>query len=255
MSRPKYHQSEIETFLKCGKQWEFRYVQGLRVPPKAALTVGSAVDTAVTRNLIEKVQTGKDMPTEAVLDAFSSDFERRKSETEWGEDDPGEQKDVGVKLVTLHHANLAPKIEPATVQEEFHLQTDAGYDLGGTIDLTEKNGIVADTKTSKSKYEPDAIARAIQPAMYDFAYEALHRKPAEGFRFDVLIKPTARKPAEFQQVQAKVTIEDRTWLFDTINNVHKAIQAGVAMPAPANSWWCSPDWCGYWSRCKGKGRK
>jgi CRISPR/Cas system-associated exonuclease Cas4 (RecB family) len=257
MAGPKreYHQSEIGTYLKCGKQWEFRYVQGIKTPPRAALTVGSSVDAAVTHNLIQKVQSGKDISTEAILDAYSGDFDIRAKDTEWREDDQGKQKDIGAQLVKLHHEQVAPGILPATVQEKFTLETDAGFDLGGTIDLTEKSGIVVDTKTAKTAYDEDAISRALQPALYDFAYESLHGKPAEGFRFDVLVKPTAKKPPSVQRVQAKVTPADREWLFDTIGNVHKAIEAGVAMPAADGSWWCSKDWCGYWSICKGKGRK
>lgn len=254
--RPKYHQSQISMFLKCGIQYEFRYIQGIQTPPKAALTVGSAVDAAVTHNLIEKIKTGQDLPPDAVLDAYSSDFESRSKETAWGDDDPGKQKDMGASLVAIHHKSIAPQIDPATVQESFVIETDAGYDLGGVIDLTEKSGEVADTKTSKGAYDEDAVSRALQPAMYDFAYEALHGKPATGFRYDVLIKPTKTKPPQVQQVRGKVTADDRQWLFSTIESVHNAIQAGIALPAPDGAWWCSRAWCGYAHMCpKFKGRK
>jgi CRISPR/Cas system-associated exonuclease Cas4 (RecB family) len=251
MSRPRYHQSEIQTFLKCGKQWEFRYLLGLKTPPRAALTVGRAVDRAVTANLIEKMKTGTDLSTEAVVDAYSSEFESQKSETEWGTDDAGKQKDMGVQLVKAHHEKIAPAIQPATVQEEFIVETDAGYDIGGTMDLVEKSGVVVDTKTSKSAYDEDAIS-GIQPVLYDWAYEAINGKPAEGFRFDVLIKPTKTLPARTQQVAGKPTQENREFHFEAINQMHKAIQAGVTLPAPEGAWWCSKDWCGFWDRCKGK---
>lgn len=255
-TRRKYHQSEIQTFLKCGKMWEFRYVQGIKTPPKAALTVGGSVDRAVTHNLVEKVRTGTDIPLEAVLETFSTAFERERPDTEWGEDDPGEQKDIGIQLVRLHHENIAPAIEPETVQEEFVIETDAGYDLGGTIDLTEKSGMIADTKTSKGRYTLEDVDRQVQPILYDFAFEAIRKRPAKGFRFDVLVKPTAKKPPEFQQIQTQVTEDDRVYLFDLIDNMHRSVQAGVTNYAPDGAWWCSSKWCGYWNRCpKGKGRK
>lgn len=252
VKRPKYHQSEIHTFLKCGKQWEFRYLLGMKTPPKAALTVGRAVDKAVTNNLLEKVRSGADLPLEAVLDGYSKEFDTEAKETEWGEDDSGKQKDMGVKLVSIHHELIAPKIQPATVQEEFVIETDAGYDLGGTIDLTEKDDTVADTKTSKMAYGIEDLEGAIQPTLYDFAFEAIHKRPAKQFRFDVLIKPTVKNPAKVQQIAAKPTQRDREFLFDAIGQMHKAIQAGVTLPAPEGAWWCSKDWCGYWDKCKGK---
>lgn len=252
MVRPQYNQSELKAYLKCGKMWEFRYLKGIKTPPSAALTLGSSVDTAVTANLSQKIESGLDLRTDDVLDVYSDDFERRKVETEWMEEDPGHQKDVGAQLVRLHHQLVAPTIQPETVQEQFTLETDAGYDLHGTMDLTEQGGFVVDTKTSRTVYAEDAVAKNFQATLYDFAYESLRRKPAKGFRFDVLIKPTAKKGPTLQQVEAKVTAADRSWLFDGIKQVHKAIQAGVALPAPEGSWYCSKKWCGYWDQCKGR---
>lgn len=246
----RWHQSEINMFLTCGKQWEFRYVQGIKTPPKAALTIGSSVDAAVTHNLIEKIKTGADLPEEAVLDAFSTDFDIRAKETEWDKDeDPGEQKDMGARLVKLHHEKAAPTIQPETVQESFVIETDAGYELGGTIDVVEKTGVIVDTKTSKTSYAEDSVSGAIQPALYDFAYEALRGKPASGFRYDVLVKT---KTPKYQPVAGKVSERDRAWFFETVSRVHKAAEAGIALPAPEDSWVCSPKWCGYWSLCKGR---
>jgi hypothetical protein len=250
-ARPRYSQSELKTFLQCGKRWEFRYLKNLKIPPSAALTVGSAVDTAVSRNLAQKIQSGRDLAADEVLGEFSDDFERRRAETEWAEEDPGKQKDLGARLVALHHARAAPRIDPATVQERFLLRTDRGYDLEGVMDLTEKSGVIADTKTSRVPYGPEALEKNLQPALYDFAYEQTRGKPATGFRFDVLVKGGSRKAPELQRIEGRLTPEDRDWLFENADRVHKAITAGVALPASEGSWYCSKKWCGYWEQCKG----
>lgn len=246
---PEYHQSAIQMFLKCQKQYYFRYILGIKTPPTAALTVGSAVDAAITRNLIQKKRTGTDVSLEEVKDVYSTDFDIRAKDTEWGEDDQGQQKDVGLQCLAAHHREIAPTINPETVQENFVIETDAGYNLGGTIDLTDKRPTgeidIADSKTSKSKYDDDPISKAIQPAMYDFAYQAVKGSPASGFRFDVMIKPTKTLPARTQRISGKVTPQDREWLFQTINEMHKSLQAGIALPAPEGAWWCSLRWCGY----------
>lgn len=250
--RPIYHQSEIQVYLKCGKMWEFRYQRGIRIAPSAALTIGSSVDAAVSLNLSQKTVTGRDVKTEEVLEAFSTDFESRAEWTNWGQEDPGRQKDIGVQLLKVHHQIVAPKLRPQTVQESFAVQTSEEFDLGGTIDFTEESGTVVDTKTSRSPYDPSVIRRAIQPALYDYAYEALRGRPSSGFRYDVLVKPTLRNAAQVQQISAKLGKPDREWLFETVRQVHRGINAGVAMPAPEGSWYCSPEWCGYWSMCKGR---
>lgn len=252
-SQPEYHQSELHVFLKCGKMWEFRYVRGIRTPPRAALTVGSAVDSAVSHNLHQKISSGTDLSKEEVLSSFSDDFDRRSPETEWRADEtPGKQKDLGAKLVELHHDELAPAIKPASVQETITVQTDAGFNLGGTVDLIEKDGTIVDTKTSRIAYAEQAPKRALQPALYDFLFEAVRGEASPEFRYDILIKPTVKTPARKQQIRMRLRKSDRNWLFETIGQVHKAIQAGVALPAPEGSWYCSKEWCGYWNRCKGR---
>jgi len=253
LARPKYHQSHLQTFLKCGKQYEFRYIKGLVIPPRAALTVGKTVDRAVNANMISKI-VGKPATLEEVLAVTSDEFDKEITSTVLEEDEqPGELKDQAIQLSQLHFKHVAPTIEPVTVQEEFVIEMEGGYDVGGTMDLTDKDGLIRDTKTAaRQNASGYTVSRAFQPAMYDFAYEAIRGERAKGFVFDVLKKPTKRIAAEYERHDGKVEEDDRNWLFDSIDAVHKAIQAGVALPAPEGSWYCSPKWCGYWNICKGK---
>lgn len=248
---PEYHQSEILLFLKCGLQHYFRYILGIKVPPKAALTVGSSVDAGVNHNFSQKISSGQDEPLAAIVEECASAFEARSPETEWGNDDKGQQKDMAIQLVTAHYRDIAPKVRPETVQESFLIETPE-YRLGGIMDLTESDTTVVDTKTSKNSYKDEQIYHAIQPSLYTFAYETIRRKRPRAFRFDVLIKPTKTLPARTQQMQAEITTEDHEWLFTTVDRMHRALKAGVALPAAEGSWWCSKDWCGYWHMCKGK---
>lgn len=250
--RIKHHQSALNLFLKCGRQYEFRYLMGIVSPPRAALTVGRSVDQSVNLNFTRKLETGAYAPLDEVLDHASEVFDREKIETEWGDDRPDEQKDIAIRLSRLHAEKVAPGIEPETVQEEFVIETDAGFDIGGTMDLTDKQGFIRDTKTHKRGQISLEVNRSFQPAVYDYAYQALRGRPANGFAFDVLMKPTKTIDVESHTVTGKVTETDHEWIFGAIDAVHKSIQAGAFPPAPEGSWWCSEKWCGYWSRCKGK---
>lgn len=245
----EYHQTEINMFFKCGLQHEFRYLKGIKTPPSGALTIGSSVDTGVTFNLEQKIETGVDLPIDDVKDATATEFERRRPETDWKDDEPGECKDLAVRLATLHHTVIAPTIKPATVQEKFFIELDAPFNIGGTIDLTTEDDIIVDTKTSGKKYTPDSVNNSVQPVLYDYAFEALRGRKAKSFRYDVLIK---NKTPITQQVEDVVAPESRDFLFRGIHQVDRAIKAGIALPAPDGAWWCSKDWCGYWNQCKGK---
>src|ERR1700741_2198616 len=133
MTRRKYHQSEIKTFLMCGKKWEFQYVQKIKRPKRAAASIGNSVDIAVSANLAQKVTSGIDMPVGQVLEICSKDFDERVKDIVFDEEDkPGDSKDAVIACAKLHTEVVAPLITPKTVQEEFVIETDAGFDLGGT---------------------------------------------------------------------------------------------------------------------------
>lgn len=249
-----YHQSEISMYLKCGKQWEFRYALGIKEKPKAALSLGSSVDTAVTANLNNKIKTNELLPKEQVVQTFVDEFNKLASETEFEEEDPGQIKDVGVKLTELHHLIVAPHINPVATQKYFNVEVPGkDWNLGGTMDVVEPNSI-RDTKTSKTAYAIDKVQKNYQAAIYDYAFEKTEGRKAKSFTFDVLIKPTPRKEAAYQQVTSPVTNTDRDWTFDAIEQVHRSIEAGITKPAPDGVYWCSEKWCGYWSRCKGRNK-
>lgn len=247
---PEYHQSAINMFLKCPRQYMFRYLMGMVVPPKSALTVGIAFDTAAGHNFKQKIETKQDLKTQDVLDAYSSDFDKRAPGTDWDGDDPGKQKDMGAKMVAVFHEKGAPNIKPVSVQESFRLETDAGYALGGTFDVVEEGHVIRDQKTSKAEYPADAVNTEIQPVVYDFAYQAKHGvKPA--FAYDVVTK---HKEPRYQEVKGTVSQSQTEQLFDAVNLMHKSIERGEFQYAAPGAWWCSKDWCGFWDQCKGKKR-
>lgn len=246
---PEYHQSSINMFLKCPRQYMFRYLMNIVSPPKAALTLGSAFDTATTKNYIQKINTRADLKSTDVQDLFSTDFDKRSTETEWDGEDPGKQKDLGVKMLTVFHEKASPKIQPIAVQSGFRIETDAGYALGGTMDLIDESQIIRDTKTSKAEYSPDAVSESLQATMYDFAYQTKTGVKPRGFAFDVITK---HKEPRYQEVVGVVEKTQTEIMFESINMMHSQINRGEFQYAPEGAWWCSKDWCAYHSKCKGK---
>jgi len=244
----KFHQSMVQMFLKCPRQFQFRYLEKIISPPKSALTIGSCMDVAETTNFTQKVSSSTDLPLSEVLDVFDTEFSIREKETVWDED-RDKCKDKGVEMLKVFHDQAAPQILPITVQEEFNLETDGGYSLGGTMDITDSSGFIRDIKTSKAEYAEDAVSQSIQAAMYDFAYECTRGYKAKGFIFDVVTK---HKVPRYQKVTGEVGKYQRSRLFESINIMNKQITAGDFQYAADGAWWCSSTWCGYWHLCKGK---
>lgn len=246
---PEYHQSSIAMFLKCPRQYMYRYLQNIVMPPKAALTLGKAFDHGVNANLIQKVESKKDAPLELLVDTFSDSFDKESANTIWEDEKPGDQKDLGVKMLGVYYKEAAPKIQPVTVQDAFRIETDLGYALGGTLDLTDDKKIIRDTKTSAKSYQEDAVSDSIQATMYDFAHEVKTGEKASGFAFDVVTKT---KVPKYQEIVGQVSNLQRERMFESINIMHNQINRGEFQYAPEGQWFCSKGWCGYWDLCKGR---
>lgn len=249
MTKPKYHQSEIKDYLKCGLYHQFRYRDGLRSPSMSAATVGNTVDSTVNHILGQKIK-GETTTLEEALDVASANFEAMRPGTVWDES-PDQMKNSSMSIVKLFVIQVAPGIQPMTVQENFKIETEH-YDLGGTFDYTDIHGYLGDIKTaSPTRAKQHVVNGASQPAMYTYAYTALRGTPPKGFKFDIMTRVTNGSP-QYIPILGVVTQADQEFFFQTVNAVHKAIQAGVAVPAPEGSWWCSKKWCPYWDRCKGR---
>lgn len=246
---PEYHQSSIIMFQKCPRQYMYRHLMGLRLPPNAPVTMGRAVHIGTDANFEQKIDTKTDLSVQEVLDAYSTAFDKEAPITDWEGEDSGKLKDQGALMLKVFHEKAAPNIQPVTVQQGFRLETDQGYALAGTFDVVDDKNNIRDTKTSKANYEEDAISTSIQAAVYDFGFESMHGKKPNAFVFDVITK---HKEPRYQEVSGQVSDTQRNILFETIKIMHSQIQRGEFQYAPEGAWWCSKGWCGYWHLCKGK---
>lgn len=133
--RKQLHQSGEQMLGKCGLQFEFRYLKGLKIPPKSYILRGSAVDAGVDVDLTHKINTGELEPdikvlTDVARDAIEHHKERDNIEPDKDEegmskaDIIGLAKDTAVRLVTAHHTVVAPEIHPKQVHRNFSLNMD-----------------------------------------------------------------------------------------------------------------------------------
>lgn len=251
------HVSGLNMLSKCGIQFEFRYVRGVKRQPGVALAVGIAVDRTVTSDLQNKIETGQLLPAEQL-----KDIARDEIMTQWQygvelEEDyaaMGHQKaqaeaiDTSVALAALHHREAAPKIQPTHVQRPWVLDI-AGLpiQLAGTIDVQEGLSAIRDTKTSKKSPAGDAADISLQLTTYCLAVKVHDGATPERVVLDYLVHT---KTPKLVQIESKRTDKDYPHLLERVYQAHRMIEAGLFMPAPLDAWWCSAKWCGYHAQCK-----
>lgn len=252
INKPVISQSFLNMFADCALAAYYRYVEGRMDPPGVAALQGSSVDAAVTAGCESVIKTGKDASLKDKRDVAASVFESKWDETKtFAEDDRGALKDQAIKLVDAHHVIIAPKLKPVSVQEVIVSEED-GFSLAGTIDLVEEGDIVADTKTSRTKYALDAVLTNVQPSVYTRLYAKKYGKPPSSFRYDVLVKT---KEPTIQRVSGTVG-ETQLELLDyriksSIAEFKSSVETGLFRLAAPGHWRCSSTgkWCGFLKGC------
>lgn len=271
--------SQVEMYLRCAKQYEFRYVKDVKSPPGVAMTLGTGAHHAVEKTHHHLVDHQVPAPTEAVLDAFSDSFESAAEalpEGVWKTEDKGSIKDMGAKLVTIYNTKFAPLVRPAVAKDgtrgiEKRFSVDiAGIPVIGFIDLIDTNdlNIVSEVERKLLEKNGGQVPLELRTCISDFKTKAKSASESETMgsmqltlyayveglpmvRYDQLLK---QKVPKFKRVYGSRTPQDFAWMKEVYTSVANAISAGVFPPCSPTEWVCSPKWCGMWGRCRGRKR-
>jgi CRISPR/Cas system-associated exonuclease Cas4 (RecB family) len=250
----KLSNSQVSTFLRCPKQWYYRYVKGLKIPPSGAMLQGTAYHGALNEYFKVKIEHSTELSIDDTLDAFDMYWndglkgvyddrgkEDTKMEISWDGNNPGELKDEAANMVKLYHRRIAPNVEP--VKTEGYAEKDLGDGLLfiGYIDLETPTELI-DHKLKGKMISQMEANRDTQPT----SYAMLTGK--DSFSFHVAVK---KRIPEIGVVKVKKTADDVIWWENAIRDIASQMNAGIFPPNPTN-WTCSEKFCGYWHLCKGK---
>jgi RecB family exonuclease len=158
----------------------------------------------------------------------------------------GEAIDTAVSLSKLHHAELAPRIDPQHIERRFVLELkDFPMDLAGTIDIQEKTPVVRDTKTANKSPVAGAADNSDQLTMYGLAVRCLDGKDVL-LCMDHLVKNKVPKAVTQMTTRTK---EDYECLLRRVSAACRVIESGAFMPCSQDSWCCSKAFCGFFTEC------
>jgi RecB family exonuclease len=251
--------SRIRMYLRCPRQYEFSYVQGIKIPPSGVLVRGSSFHEALRHNWGTKLVTGEDAPITDLTDIYSDQFANRIKEARLREDEkPGALKDSGIKMVEVYRQERAPQITPVLFEQKVELTLDGGDLFVGVIDLLDSDNYIRDFKTSSKSPNENEVHKDSQLTAYGWCYynytaaEFQEPKLPAGYALEYAVHNHAAKTDKAKPrvvpVPTSRTADDINAFAEDIAAVAIGIKAG-AFPRNQTGWHCSPDWCGYWDRC------
>lgn len=273
MDPVKLSPTSIRTLLRCGQQYFYRYVEGLRRPPSVKMVVGTAVDHAANVALIAKARREAAVSPEAAADIAASvmrgawenpgalelDAEERKegrAATRGASIDRAVRLAKAFALRPLQAADPEPETpeRPIGVQRWYKVQLSEGLILRGRSDLEETGGAVVDLKTSSRMPNADAAETSDQLSAGALARRVLDGAEEIPVRLEVLVdsgdaRDTSPDAVRYVRLESRRDRASAERIVALADRAAEIIRAGAFTPAPDGSWWCSERFCGYAPIC------
>lgn len=234
--------SQLNTILSCEAKFRFRYLLDIKVMPSGALTFGSSYDKALNENYSQKIESHTDMKVSDVQDIFSTEFDRLAPETDFKDEDRGEMKDSGVKVLDVTMKEISPLVQPVKVQGKYEMDIN-GVNVLGFTDV-ETESLVIDNKTTGKT--PSAVSNDY--LIQGTTYKIMTGKDIE-LHYGIRTKKPATKILSVEVESAQ--IEYVKGLYETALERKQLILEDKIKIIPNRSHnLCSKKWCGYWDICE-----
>lgn len=244
--------SSISSYLACGYNWKLHYLDKIATPGSPALVFGSAWHGTLERFLQSGYQAD-------LVGAWREEWAKEvgaNPEVDWGAG-PEELCNDGVRMLSSAEIragllSIRPAIDKdgARIERKVELRVPGvPLPIIGYIDIVTDDGVPGDFKTSARAWSADKATGETQPLFYLAALnQAGETVPGWRFRHFVFVKT---KTPQFQVIEHHHNPGQLLWLFSMIRSVWEGIEAGV-FPMNPGSWKCSPSFCDYYARCRGR---
>lgn len=255
--------SQLMTYIRCPEHWLFRYKLGLKNSPRKVLKHGFALHETFAYHFEQKKRDGKGVDSaeakEFFADVFANALQDYTEELEVAQKDltreylakekrvdVKELLDTGITGIDLFFKKLNPKIKPDLVEEAFSFPVQKGMELLGRIDLTDKDDVIHELKTTRKVPNAQDVRTDAQLALYQIGYHTIKKKYPKGISKDYLV--LSKKEPRLVQFKVARPFVDRGTVLQNIKNVMEAADRNIFYCLhPAESWVCSKEWCGYYT--------
>jgi len=244
--------SSLNMLAICPRQFQQRYILGIKDPPRQPQIVGSAFHETMETNFRQKIETFQDLPTVDLKDMSVEEIFPRVVQEE--------QENTGFEIVWEDHddallslqnmvvgyrEDTAPSVVPKEVEIRFEAEVPGvPAPLVGMIDVVEEMNVI-DLKTSKRKIKTMKPAWRVQAEIYQVARPLPTQFHIITTRGEVM--PKIHLPYSMKQWASTLSwVHDLAW---SANYYYK--EYGVEKDWPqlgkVHDWRCG--WCAYKSTC------
>lgn len=244
--------SSISSYLNCGRNWKYKYIDKVPTTKSGEQFFGSVFHSVVEQYVVNRLPLANlwDTKWKAQLEIDAS--------IAWGDNSPENLFNEGIRILsnkevlnTLHLIKPLVEADGPVIEKKIELRVPGvPVPIVGYIDMIAQDGIPVDFKTSSRSWDLKKAQAEMQPTFYLAALNQLGYKgnPQNQFRHYIFTKT---KTPQVQIWETRRSLQDMFWLFQLIREVWQGIQKEVFTPNPT-TYLCDPKWCAYWKDCRGK---
>jgi RecB family exonuclease len=264
VSVPHISFSQMSMYLRCSKQYEFRYIKGLKQRPALPLAIGKGGHSALEYNGRHKMKTGDDVATNDLLDMASDFIDIQTQELEptdiKSSENVGESKDRALATLRVYRTRDAINITPAGVEIEFNLDLNDDPNvepiriINGKIDIITTNAEVEDYKFTSRMKDQNEVDLSPQLTLYGKVFHTLTGKYPANTGFRMFLGGSTRTPPDSRTIYRDAALMEPMKqearfrrLTSQFRSVERAIEGEVFIPTDDPR---TCGWCGYRERCQ-----
>lgn len=253
--------SQVDLYIKCPKRYEYKYID--RRPSKTSSSQARGKTVHSVLEQLHRLRKHGEIPSWGLTKALLEDAlsENMRSVEEW--DDKVTSTEVarsGAEAsLKLYVENRLPLMDVRAIETKVEIDINGRVPFLGYIDIIEDGGVdpapgalygigdsVRDIKTTTKKYGPGEIQNSLQLSLYAGA-TGIHT-----VAYDLLITPP-KGGAQYVEQVAQRTSAEVAHAYDVVEDVARAISAGVFPRTSPQNWMCDAKWCPFYKECRGRG--
>lgn len=242
--------TQINMFNRCPVQWFYRYCKGMKIPPAGAMLLGRAVDTGLSHNFSQKIETHKDLPKKEVVEVYADSFDQATSE-EWQQDeDKGELKAAGVGCIGVYYQTYVPEIQPVASQPKYtstiKLDDEDTIELVNYPDVITVDDKIIDMKTAKTAKKTIAENYRWELALQHLSVTNNTEISPTSLCLDYMVR--LKRECKAYRLSMQPDEKLNNFVLKYIAMMLQSIQKDVIIPNRTH-YMCSEKYCGYWGVC------
>lgn len=273
--------SQISMYLRCAKQYEFRYIKGLSIPPGIALLRGTALHSGFEYYYSEVISGNERLTPAEVTELSLISLEKNCQEADIPLTDIVKDQEASfyTRATDGYITAVGEHTIPVAVEQEIWYESPCGVSIVGYIDLLKKNVVgttpeelkesaasteancIADYKITGKKWTKKKLDDTLQFHIYAMATGIpdveIHNITAATGPIKINSKKLTDKDSPELDVASNIRLvrgmmgHEADHVDNIIEDVALGISNGNFPRCSPDGWQCTSTFCGYWSRCRG----